>query len=152
MWLLDLRKQTALRGIFMIGRFGLILFTVLFLFGCASCDKNKVAQIDQSNSEESINKKYTTKYSETFIGFDNKEISSFLIDFSKITNQKEALNFLGNPYQKIPCFLIINPKNNPSYELVEIWHWNKPTNIHIMFNKEKKIHEKVQVLLNFNKK
>lgn len=128
----------------MIGRFGLILFTVLFLFGCASSDKNKIAQIDQSNNEENINKKYTTKYSEIL---KETEISSFAIDISKIVNKQDALNFLGEPLDKV-IFLLqwkITPNNPISYEYIEFWKWKKPIAINIIFNEKGDVFKKFQL-------
>jgi hypothetical protein len=130
----------------MVSRLGLILFTALFLFGCASNNKNNEVQVEQNNNKENINKKYTTKYSKIL---KETEISSFAIDISKIVNKQDALNFLGEPLDKI-IFLLqwkTTPNNPISYEYIEFWKWKKPIAINIIFNEKGDVFKKFQLTI-----
>jgi len=128
----------------MITRFTSIFLAILLLSGCASYNKSKD---ERSGSEENINKKYTTKYSEIFVTLDNKEITNFLIDFSKITNQKEALEFLGEPSKKTVVFVEWNPKwpRKLPYECNEVWEWEKPLKLNILFDSKRNFNKQMQL-------
>jgi hypothetical protein len=153
MWLLDLRKQTALRGIFMIGRFGLILFTVLFLFGCVSSNKKNfdVTTIDKEKYSSFLlefSKLKTPQEISTFLENPSNEklFNDYRSSISKLSNQKEALDFLGEPSKKNIVALCHNPQTDKkSYELNEYWQWEKPVRANILFNNEGEINKKIQI-------
>ena len=139
----------------MISRFGLILFTVLFLFGCASYNK-----IEKEPDVLTIDKE---KYSSFLLEFSKlktpQEIVSFLknssneklykdyrLSISKLSNQKEALDFLGEPSKKNVVELVYNPQTDKKfYELNEYWQWENPVKINILFDSKGKINEKIQI-------
>lgn len=133
----------------MITRFTSIFLAILLLSGCASYNKSKD---ERSGSKENINKKYTTKYSKTL---EEKEISSFAIDISKIVNKRDALNILGDPLNKITFFLQWKTLSNSPirYEYIELWKWENPMKVNILFNEKGNVFDKFQLTtLDFNNK
>lgn len=117
----------------MVGRIGLI-FTVLFLFGCASYSKSEKVQT------ELIVDKYDI-YSKNYL---------------EINNQKKAIELLGEPTEKIISILTWNPRNKEHNEYVEIWKWTTPTtHFFILFDKKGEFHNKIQAIImptNYDKK
>ncbi len=122
----------------MVGRLSLTLFTVLFLFGCASSNKNT----DKIGIEES---------EKTVVDRKNKSSIKNICDLDevllKVHNQKEAVEFLGEPVEKSVYILEWNIKNKPFLEYVENWKWKKPNTYYILFNKEGKVHNKINILV-----
>jgi thioredoxin-related protein len=116
----------------MLGRLSLILFIALFLFGCAS--SNKEAQIEQVVDKYDI-------YSKNHL---------------EINNQKKAIELLGEPTEKIISILTWNPRNKERNEYVEIWKWTTPTtHFFILFDKKGEFHNKIQAIImptNYDKK
>lgn len=160
--MLDLRKQTAiLRGIFMISRFSLILFTALFLFGCASYSKTEkefnITNVDKEKYHSLLLEYSNLKTPQEFSNFlknplKNKMFKDYSSFISKLTNQKEALDFLGGPSKKIIVELCYNPQiDKKFYELNEYWQWEKPVKINILFDKEGKKNNKIQIPTFLNK-
>jgi hypothetical protein len=130
----------------MVSRLGLILFTALFLFGCVSYNKD----INKIGIEES-KKTIADKKNESSI----ENLHDLEEALLKIHNQKEAVEFLGEPAEKIISILEWNIEGKPYYEYVENWKWEKPAKHYLLFNKEGKIHNKIQQAVmtgNFNNK
>ena len=110
----------------MVGRLSLTLFTVLFLFGCASSNKNEAVPTEQV--------------------VDKKDFAS-LKNF-EIHNQKDAVKALGEPIEKIITILEWNPRNKEYLEYVEIWKWKNAEGItYIVFNKKGEFHNKIQIIM-----
>ena len=86
---------------------------------------------------------------------DKITMSLKIVDGNKIHNQKEAVEFLGEPIEKIISILEWNTGNKPYYEYVENWKWEKPVKHYLLFNKDGKVHNKIQQAImtgNFNNK
>ncbi len=110
----------------MVSRLGLILFTALFLFGCVSYKESKSLQNEQ------IVDKYTF----------------YLKNHLTINNQKEAMDILGKPTEKIITILEWNPKNKEYLEYVEIWKWKTTERtLFIVFDKKGNFHNKIQLIM-----
>ncbi len=118
----------------MISRFVLVLFTALFLFGCASYSKTENVQAEQVIDKYDI-------YSKNYL---------------EINNQKKAVELLGEPTEKIISILTWNPRNKEHSEYVEIWKWTTPTTyFFILFDKKGEFHNKIQAIImpaNYDKK
>jgi hypothetical protein len=140
----------------MVGRFFSILFTALFLFGCASSNKKEfnITAVDTVDKEQyssfllEYSKLKTPQEISNFLKNPLKEkiFNDYNLSISKLLNQKEALNFLGEPSKKIIVALCYNPQTDKKfYELNEYWQWEKPVKANILFDKEGKINKKFQI-------
>lgn len=139
----------------MIGRFGLILFTVLFLFGCASYNKiEKEPDVLTINKEQyysfllEYSKLKTPQEISIFLKnpLNEKLFNDYHSSISKLSNQKEALDFLGEPSKKIIVELCYNLQTDKKFcELNEYWQWEKPVKANILFDKEGEINKKIQI-------
>lgn len=145
----------------MISRFSLILFTALFLFGCASYSKTE-KEFNITNVDKEKYSSFLLEYSKlktpqeisTFLENPSNEklFNDYRSSISKLSNQKEALDFLGEPSQKNIVALCHNPQTDKkSYELNEYWQWEKPVRANILFNNEGEINKKIQITEFVNK-
>jgi hypothetical protein len=113
----------------MLHKFSLILLTTLFLFGCAYPNK-KVDRIGFKESKSSIK--------------NSRDLDNTLL---KIQNQKQAVEFLGEPVEKSVYILEWTTNDKPYYEYVENWKWEKSSINYLLFNKEGKVHDKINIIV-----